>query len=104
MARISAAPRARPVSPAWPEPDAAGFQRGISRNAVSRALNVPLETVRRRVGNLLTRDILEERPDGLVLAASANVGPSGNPRLAGLNAQMLRQLFRGLKAQGVKLD
>src|ERR1700750_2445330 len=45
-------------------------RRGISRNAVSRAINVPLETVRRRVGGLLARNILEERPGGLVVVAA----------------------------------
>src|SRR5450755_5025419 len=41
--------------------------RGVSRNAVSRALNVPLETVRRRVGQLLKKKIIQERADGLVV-------------------------------------
>ena len=35
-----------------------GTRRGISRNAVSRILNVPLETVRRRVGVLIAQQIL----------------------------------------------
>jgi hypothetical protein len=77
-------------------------RRGISRNAVSRAINVPLETVRRRVGGLLARNILEERPGGLVVVAAT--GLVGDPKIANLNAQLLRQLYRSLRAQGIKLD
>jgi hypothetical protein len=77
-------------------------RRGISRNAVSRAINVPLETVRRRVGGLLTRNILEERPGGLVVVAAT--GLAGDPKIANMNAQLLRQLYRSLRAQGIKLD
>jgi hypothetical protein len=92
------------IGPAWRTGGTVEMDggRGISRNAVSRAINVPLETVRRRVGGLLTRNILEERPGGLVVAAAT--GLAGDPRIATLNAQLLRQLYRSLKAQGIRLD
>ena len=77
-------------------------RRGISRNAVSRAINVPLETVRRRAGALMNRNILEERGDGLVVSAAT--GLAGDPKISSLNVQLLRQLFRSLKSQGIKLD
>jgi len=77
-------------------------RRGISRNAVSRTINVPLETVRRRVSSLIERKVLEEREDGLVV--SAGEGLAGNLKIASLNAHLLRQLYRGLKAQGVRLE
>jgi hypothetical protein len=77
-------------------------RRGISRNAVSRAINVPLETVRRRTGALLARGVLEERPGGLVVVAPT--GLAGDPKIANMNAQLLRQLYRSLKGQGIKLD
>ena len=77
---------------------------GISRNAVSRALNLPLETVRRRIGNLLAKKILIEQTDGLVLSPDNPLGLGGNAHMAAINLEHLRQLFRGLKAIGLKLD
>ena len=79
--------------------------RGVSRNAVSRALNVPLETVRRRVGQLLKKKIIQERADGLVVAPVTPLGALQNTaELLALNARTVRQMFLDLKAQGVRLD
>jgi hypothetical protein len=77
---------------------------GISRNAVSRALNVPLETVRRRIGVLLEKKVLKEQFDGLVFANENPLGIGNNTKLQTANVELLRQLFRGLKAAGIKLD
>jgi hypothetical protein len=86
-----------------PAPD--GIKRGISRNAISRTLNVPLETVRRRVGVLLTKGVLHERADGLfMLDANPLGGLDSNARFLALNAQLVRQLYRNLRAHDVKLD
>jgi hypothetical protein len=83
---------------------AATDRTGISRNAVSRALNVPLETVRRRVANLIAKDILNEQADGLVFSPNNPIGLGNNAELNAFNLEMLRLLFRGLKANGIKLD
>ena len=87
-----------------PGSDAANGLRGISRNAVSRRLNVPLETVRRRVANLIKQHVLVEQPDGLVFSSANQAGLGGNAELDALNYKMLKQLFRELKAKGVSLD
>ena len=78
--------------------------RGISRNAVSRRLNVPLETVRRRVAGLVARKVLVEQQDGLVFSSANEVGLGGNAELDALNLKMLRHLYRELRQQGVPLD
>lgn len=79
--------------------------RGISRNAVSRSLNVPLETVRRRVSALLEKKVIQERRHGLVVPEVCPLGALDNTaELLALNAQTVRQLFLNLKAQGVRLD
>lgn len=78
--------------------------RGISRNAVSRRLNVPLETVRRRVAGLVVQKVLVEQPDGLVFSSANEVGLGGNAELDALNLKMLRHLYRELRQQGVPLD
>jgi hypothetical protein len=77
---------------------------GISRNQLSRALNVPLETVRRRVAILLDKKIIRERENGLVVPERRPLGALANHgELIARNAQALRQLVLDLKAQGVKL-
>lgn len=76
---------------------------GVSRNAVSRAVNVPLETVRRRVAALIDKKILVERSDGIVFAPDNPIG-LGNMELSEFNLDLLRQLFRSLKTHGIALD
>jgi len=83
-----------------PEPE----RNGVSRNAVSRAVNVPLETVRRRIAGLIEKKVLVERPDGIVFAPDNPIGLGNNTELSDLNLHLLRQLFRGLKACGIDLD
>lgn len=83
---------------------ATGRLRGISRNAVSRRLNVPLETVRRRVGALLTQHVLVEQADGLVFSSENQVGLGANAAIDEMNYQMLKALFRELKNNGVPLE
>jgi hypothetical protein len=78
--------------------------RGVSRNAVSRMLNVPLETVRRRVKALIERKTLAEQHDGLVFAYGDDPQSSGHTALDELNFEQLRQLFRALKERGVEFD
>ena len=77
---------------------------GISRNAVSRMLNVPLETVRRRVIGLIEKKALAEQNDGLVYVDGTELGLGDNGSLDKLNLEQLRLLFRTLKANGIELD
>jgi len=76
---------------------------GISRNALSRAVSVPLETVRRRVAGLIERKVLVEQADGLVFSTDNPLGLGNNTALTAFNIQMLRRLFQGLKEQGIDL-
>ncbi len=79
--------------------------RGISRNAISRSLNVPLETVRRRVAGLLEKKVIQERLDGLMVPEASPLGEIAQGReLLALNAKIVRALFRNLKSLGVRLD
>ncbi|MEJ0028123.1 MAG: hypothetical protein WDN01_19015 [Rhizomicrobium sp.] len=83
--------------------DPAPARIGVSRNAVSRAINVPLETVRRRVAALIGKKILMERPDGIVFSPDNPIGLGNNADLSQFNLGLLRQLFRELKANGIDL-
>lgn len=82
----------------------ADFPQGISRNQVSRTLNVPLETVRRRVGALLKKRVIRERTGGLFVPQLCPLGALDNhTELAQLNAQTVRRMFLALRATGVRL-
>ena len=83
------------------EPDS--MRRGISRAAVSRATNLPLETVRRRINNLIEADVLKEREDGIILSST-------NPHRVGVrrdlmhrHAQLVDRMVRDIRARGVQL-
>jgi hypothetical protein len=79
-------------------------KRGVSRNAVHRMLNIPLETVRRRINALIKRKALVEQEDGLVFAYGNDLGLGNNAALDELNIQQLRLLFRALNENGIELD
>ena len=84
--------------------DATPPRIGISRNAVSRALNVPLETVRRRVAGLIEKNILVEQSDGLAFAPDNPVGLGTSAELADFNLDQLRRLFHALREHGIDLS
>ncbi len=77
---------------------------GISRNAISRAMNIPLETVRRRVAALLDKGVLYEQSDGLVFAQNNTLGIGNNGALLAFNLEKLRELFRALKDAGIAME
>ena len=81
------------------EPD--NMRRGISRAAVSRATNLPLETVRRRINHLIEIGVLKEREDGIILSST-------NPHRIGVrrdlmhrHAQLVDRMVRDIRARGV---
>jgi hypothetical protein len=78
-------------------------RRGVSRNTLSKMLDIPLETVRRRVNKLIEKKTLAEQPDGLAFAFDT-LKPDLRTPLDELNLQKLRELVRALKAHGVDLD
>ena len=84
--------------------DPAPRRIGVSRNAVSRALNVPLETARRRIAVLIKRNILVEQDDGLVFSPDNGIALGNNAALNEFNMNLLRTLIRDLRGFGVELD
>jgi DNA-binding IclR family transcriptional regulator len=81
------------------EPDA--IKQGVSRAALSRFLNLPLETVRRRADRLRQRHILADGPDGLIVTEK-NVHKFGNNHhLQANNMLLMRKLLRDLQRCGI---
>jgi len=82
------------------EPDS--FKKGISRAALARFLNVPFETVRRRIERLKKSAILSERTDGLIVARGNESRFGDNRELQRANIVLLRKLLRDLARIGVR--
>ncbi len=83
------------------EPDS--MRRGISRAAVSRATNLPLETVRRRINKLIEVGVLKEREDGIILSATNSHRVGVRRNLMHRHAQLVDRMVRDIRARGVNL-
>ncbi len=81
------------------EPDA--IKQGISRAALSRFLNLPIETIRRRVDRLKKKDILSENKDGLIVTERNRFRFGNNHELQNTNVALVRKLLRDLKRAGI---
>lgn len=81
------------------EPD--WIRRGISRGAVSRALALPFETIRRRINRMIKLGVLIERPDGIILSANNPHKLDSNTARMHVHAQLTERFWRELKARGV---
>ena len=83
------------------EPDS--MRRGISRAGVSRATNLPLETVRRRINNLIEIGVLKEREDGIILSSTNPYRIGVRRDLMHRHAQLVDRMVRDIRARGVHL-
>ncbi len=83
------------------EPDE--IKQGVSRAALSRFLNLPLETVRRRADRLKKEGILLDTDHGLILTETNEFKFGNNHELQKTNVLLARKFFRDLMQAGVKL-
>lgn len=83
------------------EPD--WIRRGISRAGVSRAMALPLETIRRRINKMVQLGVLIERPDGVILSANNPYKLDSNIARMHVHAQLTERFWRELKTRGVQL-
>src|SRR5690348_9001190 len=82
------------------EPDA--IKQGMSRAALSRFLNLPLETIRRRVTRLKKKGILAEEKSGLIVSEKNLFRFGNNHHLQNTNIVLVRKLLRDLQRAGIK--
>jgi hypothetical protein len=82
------------------EPDE--IKQGVSRAALSRFLNLPLETIRRRVARLKKKAILSEDKTGLIVSQKNLFKFGNNHHLQTTNILLVRKLFRDLSRAGIK--
>lgn len=82
------------------EPDE--IKQGVSRSALSRFLNLPLETVRRRVDRLKKRKILLEGTSGLIVSEENRFKFGNNHELQTTNILLLKKLLRDLRRVGIE--
>ena len=81
------------------EPD--NIKQGVSRAALSRFLNLPMETIRRRVDRLKKRAILSDVEDGLIVTEKNSFKFGNNHQLQTTNAVLVRKLLRDLRRAGI---
>jgi hypothetical protein len=81
------------------EPD--WMRRGISRAAIARAIMLPVETVRRRVNNLIQKKVLIQREDGIILSATNPLKLGARMDRMHAHAHLTDRMIRDLKACGV---
>lgn len=81
------------------EPDS--IKQGVSRGALCRFLNLPMETIRRRVDRLKKQNILEEREDGIIVTQDNQFKFGNNHDLQRTNILFVRKLLRDLARAGV---
>jgi DNA-binding IclR family transcriptional regulator len=73
----------------------------VSRAALSRFLNLPLETVRRRADRLRKLGILADSPDGLIVTEKNAHRFGNNHHLQTNNMALMRKLLRDLQRCGI---
>lgn len=76
------------------------LRRPTSRNAIAAALNMPRETVRRRIARLIEAGYLAERAGGVV-GALREVQTEAADRLRTRNQEMFAAMLASLQRQGV---
>lgn len=84
------------IAPDW-------LRRGISRAAVSRVTQIPLETVRRRINHLIGNGVLTERRDGIIVPAANRIAVKTRMSKMRINAKLVRQLIDDLAFRGIPL-
>jgi hypothetical protein len=82
------------------EPDE--IKQGVSRAALSRFFNLPLETIRRRVARLKKKGILAEGKNGLIVTQKNMFKFGDNHHLQTTNIVLVRKLLRDLHRSGIK--
>ena len=82
------------------EPD--GIKQGVSRAALSRFLNLPIETIRRRVDRLKKETILSDTRDGLIVTENNRFKFGNNHELQKRNLVLVRKLLRDLARAGIR--
>jgi hypothetical protein len=83
------------------EPDE--IKRGVSRAALSRFFDLPIETVRRRADQLKKQGILRETDQGLIVSEANQFKFGNNHELQKTNMRLVRKFLRDLTEAGVEL-
>ena len=83
------------------EPD--DIKRGVSRAALSRFLNLPIETVRRRADRLKKKGVFKDTGRGLIVTEENVFKFGNNHALQKTNVILVRKFLRDLTQAGIKL-
>lgn len=83
------------------EPDE--IKQGVSRAALSRFFDLPIETVRRRADRLKKEGILRETDQGLIVTEANQFKFGNNHELQRTNMILVRKFLRDLREAGIEL-
>jgi hypothetical protein len=83
------------------EPDE--IKRGVSRAALSRFFDLPIETVRRRADRLKKQGILRETDQRLIVTEANQFKFGNNHELQKTNMLLVRKFLRDLTEAGIEL-
>src|SRR5258707_3422978 len=84
------------------EPDE--IKQGVSRAALSRFFDLPIETVRRRADRLKKQGILRETDQGLIVTEVNQFKFGNNHELQKTNMLLVRKFLRDLTEAGIELS
>jgi len=78
-------------------------RRGTSRSALARFLNLPVETVRRRVDILIAKRVMLERTDGLISLVAGGMSDARGVAIVRANTGAFARFYESLLADGLDL-
>lgn len=82
-------------------PDA--VRQPISRRAVASSLNLPVETVRRRIDRMMKLGIVAEVEGGVIMVGDREGAPALNEAIYASNFQLLRRMLSQFRMHGIDL-
>lgn len=82
-------------------PDA--IRQPISRRAVASSLNLPVETVRRRIDRMIKRGIVAEVEGGVIIVGDREGAPALNEAIFSSNFLLLRRMLSHFRMHGIDL-
>ena len=87
----------------WAHPIPDAVRQPISRRAVAASLNLPVETVRRRIDRLIKLGVLVEVEGGVIVTAERDDAPARSEFIFASNFQLLRRMLGQFRAHGIDL-
>ena len=87
----------------WTHKAPDSLRQPISRRAVASSLNLPVETVRRRIERLIKLGIVGEVDGGVIVVGDREGAPALNEAIFSSNLQLLRRMLSQFRIHGIDI-